>query len=139
VDLVFFRVGSNRMGADGRCGVRVRAWRRSGVLDAQLGRRGAGKEIMIIAGIEPGFVGPALARNDFDGAATAIVDDQGVRAAAAEGKLVIRTDRKPRGPTQPVEVAIVNAFSTRNGASPEILTTTPGPGVASVPVAGMAR
>src|SRR6516162_11655111 len=34
VDLVLFRVGSNRMGADGRCGVRVRAWRRAGVLDA---------------------------------------------------------------------------------------------------------
>src|SRR6266404_1929088 len=95
-DLVPMRVGRNRMRAGGRCGVRVRAWGRSGILNSELGGAGTCKEIVIVAGIVPDFVGPTLARNDRDGAAIAIVHDQRIRAAAAERKLVIRTDRQAR-------------------------------------------
>src|SRR5262245_10796132 len=76
VNLVPERVGRNRVRTGGRCGVRVRAWRRSGILDAERGGAGAGKEIVIVAGIEPDLVGPAFARNNLDGAAIAIVHDQ---------------------------------------------------------------
>jgi len=51
---------------------------------------------VIVAGIVPHFVCPALARHDLDSAAIAIVHDQRVRAAAAESKLVIRPDRQAR-------------------------------------------
>src|SRR5712671_3348901 len=66
VDLVPVRIGRNRVRAGGRCGVRVRAWRRSGVLNSELGRARPSKEIVIVAGIVPDFVGPTLARNNRD-------------------------------------------------------------------------
>src|SRR5215813_11695291 len=61
----------------------------------RVGSAGASKEIVIVAGIVPGFVGPALACNDLDGATIAVIDDQRIRAAAAESNLVIRADSKP--------------------------------------------
>src|SRR5258708_34874106 len=75
INLVPVRVGRNRVRAGGRCGVRVRAWRRSGILNSEHGRARPSKEVMIVAGIVPDFVGPALARHDLDGAAIAIVHD----------------------------------------------------------------
>jgi hypothetical protein len=96
---------------------------------------------VIVAGIAAGFVGPALACNGRNRVAIAAVDDQRVRAAAAETKLVLRADRKALGPTQPVEVSIVNTISMWNGASAEILTTTTAPGGIAVgsSVSGMLR
>src|SRR5215469_11795103 len=81
------------MRSDGRRGIRIHARRRSGVLNSKLGGGGASKEIVIVARVEPHFVGAALASHNLDGVTIAVIDDQRIRAAAAEANLVIRADR----------------------------------------------
>jgi hypothetical protein len=92
IDLVRDRVSRHRMRAGAGCSGPVRARRRSGVYNAKLDRAGIGKEVMIVAGIEPDFVGPTLARKVSDGAPGLIVDDQSAR----EGELVIWPERDAR-------------------------------------------
>jgi hypothetical protein len=125
IDFVRDRVSRHRRRAGGGYGFHVRARRRSGIYNA---------------GIEPDFVGPALALKVSDDGPGLIVDDQFARV----GELVIRAERDARSPAQPVVFhgaleKSATIFSTWNGAVPEILRVKLGRGVAKVaaPVFGM--